>query len=87
MHQVNVRWCGAYWGSNWFQLAWSDTVGLVDTNIATKELIPIVIAVAMWSRYWVGQVVCCRCDNIAVMVANAPWGQRAYALVEVPHIL
>ena len=59
--------CGAYWGSYWFQLAWSDTACCVGTNIATKELIPIVIAAAMWGQHWTGQVVCCRCDNSAVV--------------------
>ena len=59
--------CGAHWGSHLFQLAWGDTVGQLDANIATKELIPIVIAVAMWGRHWTGQVVCCRCDNMAVV--------------------
>ena len=41
--------CGAYWGTKWFQLAWSSASGSSsqDTNIATKELVPIVIAPAM----------------------------------------
>ena len=60
--------CGAYWGSHWFQLAWSDTARLVDTNIAIKEFIPIVIAAAMWGRHWMGQVVCCRWDKVAVVL-------------------
>ena len=59
--------CGAYWGSHWFQLAWSETACFVDTNIVTKELIPIVIAAATWGQHWTGQVVCCWCDNIAVV--------------------
>ena len=37
------------------------------TNIATKELISIVIAVAMWGQHWTGQIVCWRCDNSAVV--------------------
>ena len=36
-------------------------------NIATKELIPIIIAAAIWGRAWTGLVVCCRCDNEAVV--------------------
>ena len=39
------KWgCGAYWGSEWFQLEWRSTACPVDQNIATKELVPIVIA-------------------------------------------
>ena len=33
--------CGAFWGTSWFQLAWSDTACTMETNITTKELIPI----------------------------------------------
>ena len=61
--------CGAYWGSHWFQLAWSNTACRADSNIATKELIPIVIAAAVWGQHWTGQVVCCRCVNTAVVSA------------------
>ena len=60
--------CGAYWGSKWFQLAWSSTSCPEDINIAAKELVPIVIAAAMWGRCWTGQMVCCQCDNSAVVV-------------------
>ena len=59
--------CGAYWGSQWFQLPWHGTVGTAGANIATKELIPIVIAAALWGKAWAGLVVLCRCDNEAVV--------------------
>ena len=59
--------CGAFWNAWWFQLAWSDTACTGEVNIATKELIPIVMAAAMWGKAWEGQVVCCRCDNDAVV--------------------
>ena len=62
------RWgCGAFWELGWFQLAWSATACTEEVNIATKELIPIVLAAAMWGKAWEGQVVCCRCDNEAVV--------------------
>ena len=62
------KWgCGAFWESGWFQLAWRDTACNDEGNIATKELIPIVLAAAMWGKVWEGQVVCCRCDNEAVV--------------------
>ena len=65
------KWgCGAWWNSCWFQLAWSDTACTEEVNIAMKELIPIVIAAAMWGKNWEGQV-CCQCFNEAgVAVLN-----------------
>lgn len=59
--------CGAYWETKWFQLAWQGTACTTDVNIATKELIPIVIAAALWGKFWEGQMVLCRCDNEAVV--------------------
>ena len=63
--------CGAFWNTKWLQLAWSDTACLPKTNIATRELIPIVITAAMWGRFWEGQVNSCRCDNEAVVAVVA----------------
>jgi len=34
-------------------------------HISPKELVPIVIAVALWAPYWSGQRICCYCDNSA----------------------
>ena len=63
--------CGAFYEGHWFQLAWKDTRGVEGLNIATKELISIVIAIALWGRNWTGQVVQCRCDNSAVVAVLA----------------
>ena len=59
--------CGAYWSTKWFQFAWASSCCSPYANIATKELIPVVMAAAMWRRFWTGQVVSCRCDNEAVV--------------------
>ena len=59
--------CGGYWEQYWFQLAWSSTKIQQTVNIATKEMIPIVLACAMWGRQWQGLVVQFRCDNQAVV--------------------
>ena len=59
--------CGAFWEEKWFQLAWSESPGAVAAGIAAKELIPIVLAAAMWGKMWTGEVVNCRCDNSAVV--------------------
>ena len=58
--------CGAYTSDGkWFQLqlpeSWSDI------HITIKELLPIVLGVAMWSSKWKGLLVSCRCDNAAVV--------------------
>ena len=37
------------------------------TGIATKELVPIVIAAAIWGSQWKGQGVCFHSDNMAVV--------------------
>ena len=57
--------CGAWCEQDWFQLEWSQcTKG---KSIAVKELIPIVIAAAIWGPQWRGKMVCARCDNGAVV--------------------
>ena len=59
--------CGAFWDCFWFQLAWDNFPDYVNENIATKELLPIVIAAAIWGKHWYGEIVLCRCDNEAVV--------------------
>ena len=59
--------CGRYWDDRWFQLAWKDTQCPPSMNIPVKELIPIVLTVALWVQEWQGKVVGCRCDNQAVV--------------------
>jgi len=36
-------------------------------HISPKELVPNVMAVALWGPYWSGQRICCYCDNSAVV--------------------
>ena len=57
--------CGAVWGCDWFQLQWPGAWSLV--NIAVKELVPIVAAVALWGKHWRGSRVRALCDNMAVV--------------------
>lgn len=45
-----------------------------------KELVPIIIAAAVWGRKWQGKAVLCRCDNTAV-VAVINSGKSKDALV------
>ena len=79
------RWgCGDFRESGWFQLAWSDTACSDVVNIATKELISIGLAAAMWGKAWEGQVVCCRCDNEAVV---AGLNRRTFRDQDLMHLL
>lgn len=71
------KWgCGAFWSGNWFQLAWQAVPQARQWNIAIKELIPVVMAVAIWGGKWAGQVVRCRCDNSAVVSVLATRSSR-----------
>lgn len=58
--------CGAYSGHSWFQLCWSGSP-IQDESIMVKELVPIVIAAAVWGRHRVGDRVQCKCDNESVV--------------------
>jgi len=44
--------CGAWCGSTWFQLQWDNSSGL--KQITEKELLPIIIAAAIWGHSWGG---------------------------------
>ena len=58
--------CGAFSHSHgWFQLEWPGSWNAV--HITAKELVPIVIAAALWGSAWTGSCVCFRSDNMAVV--------------------
>ena len=58
--------CGAFsLNHGWFQLEWPDSWS--SANIAAKELVPIVVAAAMWGPCWNHKCVCFRTDNMAVV--------------------
>ena len=57
--------CGAYSGSQWFQLQWNHN--LLNKSIAVKEMVPIIIAAAIWGRSWKGKLIICHCDNQSVV--------------------
>lgn len=61
--------CGAFdtRSGQWFQLQWPES--WLAVNIAIKELIPIVIAVAIWGHQWSKGRVHCLSDNMAVVWA------------------
>ena len=57
--------CGAYWERRWIQLSWQGLWS--DRHITVKELLPIVLACALWGAHWRGQRILCHCDNEAVV--------------------
>ena len=68
--------CGAYVGDSlqWFQLQWPPMWEA--TNIAVKELVPIVIAAALWGQHWEGTRVQFHSDNQAVVAALSKQSAR-----------
>ena len=41
----------------------------VGASIAAKELLPIIVATAIWGPSWRGSTVLCHCDNEVVVAA------------------
>ena len=60
--------CGAYFGNMWFSLPWSLCPVWTNTHISVKELLPIVIACAIWGREMAESHIRAVCDNAAVVV-------------------
>ncbi len=59
--------CSAIWGTRWFQLSWERLPAAGQWNIMPKELLPIVVATAVWGHLWRGMTVLFHCDNMAVV--------------------
>lgn len=59
--------CGAYWVQDG-----SSSPGLVHLVPHSHKGIPVVMAEALWGRFWSWQIVNCRCDNeVVVSVLNS----------------
>ena len=58
--------CGAVAKAlGWFQAKWPQSWEAMD--ISAKELVPVVVAAALWGSRWGGQHVCFHSDNMAVV--------------------
>jgi len=69
--------CGAWCGTEWFQLQWKGESQ--NLQIAVKELIPILIASFLWGRKWGKHNVLVYCDNEAVVhVLNKRYSKDPY---------
>ena len=73
--------CGALWQARWLQWQWAPAVGsggneLEEASITWKELMPIVLAAAVWRPQWRELNVIVRCDNMgAVAVVNSGYSK------------
>ena len=64
--------CGAWCGNQWLQYKWPQTGSFGDLPITQKEVLPVVLACAVWGEQWSGQTVQAYCDNeAAVSVLNS----------------
>ena len=77
--------CGAAFHNLWFQAEWPPSWARV--SIAPKELVPIVMAVALWGPQWAGEKVCCLCDNAAVVAAVNKGSARDPSLMRLIRLL
>ena len=57
--------CGAYSGKQWFMLEWGGSVS--ESHITVQEMVPVVIAAALWGHMWRGKSVLVQCNNTAVV--------------------
>ena len=56
---------GAFWGTKWLQWQWDGPSK--EWSIAPKELLPILFALVVWGRRWVGCRIECYCDKMTVV--------------------
>lgn len=60
--------CGAVQdASSWFQVRWPGDGRWESASIATMELVPLVVAAAIWGPTWGGQHIRFHCDNMSVV--------------------
>ena len=57
--------CAALFRSEWLLLKWPTP--LRECHMVLKELVPIVLAAALWGKEWTSKTVMARCDNAAVV--------------------
>ena len=71
--------CGAYWLSLWFQIQWPHR--LQPCSIQVKELIPVVVAAALYGKKWEGKVVEFVIDNQAVVeIVKSGYSREAHLM-------
>ena len=79
-------WGGcAFWQNRWLQLSW-DPISACE-SIEVKELVPIVMATAMWGTFWSGTTVQCLCDNMSVVHVLSSRTSRSKPIMHLLHCL
>ena len=75
---------GAWWKFQWLSVPWAaalhevDKGGLVEDSIAVRELVPVVVAAAIWGQGWRGKLIQFNSDNMSVVeVVNKRYSKKA----------
>ena len=66
-------------------MPWNNQANRLD--IACKELIPIILACAVWGREWAGHHVTCYCDNQVVVASIRSSSSKQPHLMQLLHCL
>ena len=71
--------CGGFYSSFWFNMKWPPQAQ--EFSIAIKELFSVVIAAAIYGKYWSGQLVQFSVDNAAVVhVLQATYSRESHLM-------
>ena len=71
--------CGAWHTSAWFQIPWDNRSAQL--SIAEKELLPVIVACAVWGNCWRGLHKRCWCDNQVVVAGLKSRTSKAKGLM------
>ena len=78
--------CTVVRDKQWLQWWWTERAQ--DWHIASRELLPIVLAGMVWGSEWKGKRVCCHCDNLSVVeVLNNGYSRDATFLMHLLRFL
>ncbi|XP_011406708.1 PREDICTED: uncharacterized protein LOC105314309 [Amphimedon queenslandica] len=74
---------GAWWRKHWLSVPWTTILQeaqkdyIEEDSIAVRELIPVVVAAAIWGREWRGKLIQFNSDNMAVVeVVNKRYSSK-----------
>ena len=78
--------CGDYFVPfGWYQLQWPTS--WADYHITEKELLPIVLSVALWDREWQRTHVCFHCNNMKVVEILQAQSGKGHIITYLLHCL
>ena len=76
---------GAYEGDKWLQFEWPTTMEA--SHISVREMIPVVMAAALWGQYWTGKSVRFFSNNSAVVALINSGSSRENSLMHLMRCL